>query len=186
MMTGFSCVSNMALLALWALAGCGGAPAGANNVEPSAMLDQPGETTGRFDWRDGVVMKRPLALRSERAWQLMPEVYDAVRLGGGVVDSEKRIFGAQHTTYTGRPGNKPLSKYLDCGSQLTGPNADHYAVGLTVLTQVRAADSTTILDTRIEAFAKPRSVSGNRLSCSTTGLLEKLIADELETRAKPR
>jgi hypothetical protein len=182
-MSGFTHVAMLGLLAL-PLLGCGSAPARAN-VDPSAMRDEE-VPFYKDNARDAFVMKQPVALNVERAWQLMPEVYDALRLGGGVVDSGKRIFGAQHLTYTGRPGGKSLSQYLDCGSQLVGPNADHYAVSLTVLTQVRAADSTAILDTRIEAYAKPRSVSGARLTCSTTGRLEKLIAAELETRAKPQ
>src|SRR5688572_3183897 len=99
-MSGFKHEAMLGLLALWLL-GCGSAPARTGAVDPSAMRDEE-VPFYQNNARDAYVMKLPVALHVERAWQLMAEVYDALQLGGGVVDSGKRIFGAQHLTYNGR------------------------------------------------------------------------------------
>jgi hypothetical protein len=76
-----------------------------------------------------------------------------------------------------RIGGRPISSYIDCGSDPMGsPRAASYAVLLTARSNVTAADSGHVtLGTVVRATARQRGVSADPIACESTGALEKRI-----------
>lgn len=118
----------------------------------------------------------------ERAWQALPEVYAALGLSGaGVISQEQRRFGAGPLTLPRRVNGERVSKFLDCGATVSIPNADAYAVTVQVVTQLAGeGEAGTRVQTVMEAAARPRDTAGNTVDCTSTGALERLIAERLQ------
>jgi hypothetical protein len=77
-----------------------------------------------------------------------------------------------------------LSRYLDCGATVSVPNADSYAVTLQATTRLApVTDATTRVETLVQATARPRDTAGNRVTCTSTGVLERQIAAHLSPAA---
>lgn len=71
-----------------------------------------------------------------------------------------------------------LSSFLDCGRDHGGPYADQYDVQMTLMTQLlRAPDGGTNVNVLLTAMARPRSVSGADLPCTSNRELEKRLVD---------
>jgi len=71
---------------------------------------------------------------------------------------------------------RQLSAYLDCGSGLTGPYADAYAVTLSLLVQLDGATGGgTTVRTTMDAYARARGVSARPIHCQSRGVLERRI-----------
>lgn len=120
----------------------------------------------------------------DEVWAELPHVYEGLGLEGGVVDNGKRVYGS--TGYHLAPrriAEKPLSRYLSCGSGSTGPRADTYEVRIRALTQVTPATGhRTTLVMQVDAVARPRGVSGGQIACASNGRLEALVAQALAVR----
>ena len=72
---------------------------------------------------------------------------------------------------------QPLSRYFNCGSGLTGPNADHFRVHLAVGAFIDSTSEGTRL--RVTAAAGALDVDGASkppVTCGSTGALEEQIA----------
>lgn len=118
----------------------------------------------------------------ESAWAALPNAYAAVGLtGAAVVDEATRQFGVGPVTLPRRLNDAPLSRFVDCGSSRFVPNADSYAVRLQVTTQLVAEGAgVTRLLTVVEGAARSREMSGNPVLCTSTGELERRIAQQLQ------
>jgi hypothetical protein len=123
-----------------------------------------------------------VTLPLENAWAALPDAYTAVGLtGGAIVNQAERMFGMGPAVLPRRLGNSPLSRFVDCGSTQFVPNADSYAVRLQVTTQLMAeGTAATRVMTVVEGTARSREMSGNPVSCTTTGELERRIARHLQ------
>ncbi|HZG44566.1 MAG TPA: hypothetical protein VEY93_16560 [Longimicrobium sp.] len=117
----------------------------------------------------------------EQAWAALPGVYEGLGLAGaGVIDEGQRRFGAGPATLPRRLNGELLSRFLDCGSTVSMPNADGYAVTLTIVTQLSAEGPGTRVQTVLEATARPRETAGNLVTCTSRGRLERLISSRLQ------
>jgi hypothetical protein len=118
----------------------------------------------------------------EQAWSALPGVYQGLGLpGSGIVDEAQRRFGAGPATLSRRLNDERLSRFLDCGYTVSIPNADAYAVTLTMVTQLNAeGPSATRVQTVLEATARPRDTAGNQVTCTSNGHLERLISSRLQ------
>ena len=70
----------------------------------------------------------------------------------------------------------PLSTYLNCGSGMTGPNADAFRVTMAIAALIDATGQSTSR-LRLSVLAGAESVEGvskSAIACATTGLLEDL------------
>ncbi|HEX7118418.1 MAG TPA: hypothetical protein VF212_06500 [Longimicrobiales bacterium] len=118
------------------------------------------------------------------AWKLVPLVYAELELPGAVLDPRGRMFGFERERMRRKVGDAPLTKIVNCGTGVTGPNALTYVVTLDVVTLVSpVAAGSSAIETRVQGFAKPRSVSGNPVRCATTGALELYIAERIRALA---
>jgi hypothetical protein len=93
-------------------------------------------------------------------------------------------MGTTQTKLYRRMGKVPLSNYFRCGEGTTGPNADSYAVYLSLLAVVQPEkDGQVGVHTLIAAQAV--DLAGGRndaIDCTSTGRLELRVADDVKAR----
>jgi hypothetical protein len=83
-----------------------------------------------------------------------------------------------------RLGDEQLSRYLRCGSGITGQFADQYRIRMNFFTQVTPRpDGKSAVETTIQAMAtNPRGTSNTRAPCTSTHILESRIAQGVANR----
>lgn len=124
-----------------------------------------------------VVLEMPI----ETAYRRLLATYDVLGLEANTFSERDWFVGARNLTLRRRLGDRRLSSLLNCGSGMTGPNADSYEISLSIVSQLRpAGTAATQLSTRIEASARPMGVSGTTVHCSTTGRLETEISESVQ------
>ncbi|GJG85115.1 hypothetical protein tb265_02960 [Gemmatimonadetes bacterium T265] len=118
-----------------------------------------------------------LAVSPDRAYAVLPLVYDQLGLKVNTVVSDTRTIGVNAVRMR-RVGKDALSRFVSCGTDVTGMSlADSYAVTLTVMSRVTPSGTTgALLGTQVLASAQPMSTSGTVVTCQSTGLLEDRIA----------
>lgn len=116
---------------------------------------------------------------ADRVVGALAEAYQGLGLTVNTVLSPSRTLGMREARAPRRLGKAPLSRYLECGADVTGlAHADTYAVTLTVLSRVApAGDSASLVVTQVAARARSMSTSGNPVNCASTGRLEQAIHD---------
>ena len=114
-------------------------------------------------------------------------MYEELSFQFNTLLSDTRIAGTRGTPAPDRIGKLPLSRFLQCGTDGIGsPNADAYAVTLTVLSRVDVVGpATSVVQTRVVASARGRSASGSQVRCRSNGRLERLINEAVAARVKP-
>jgi hypothetical protein len=119
----------------------------------------------------------------DRVWGALPVVYQTLEIPIEQVDQTTHVIGNPSLKLRRRLGNVLLSRYLNCGSTQGGPNTDTYEVHLSVLTQAatRGDDGATVT-TLVEAAARPVSLSGEYIRCTSKGVLEARISELLRTQ----
>lgn len=121
-----------------------------------------------------------VAVAPDRLWPELPAAYDALGIPITTVNAEARLIGAVEGRVRGRIGDDPVSRFVRCGSTMTGEVADQYEVYLTSVTQVEpvSADSgSSIVSSHVKAIAQ--GASGNTVECATRGRLESDIREQL-------
>jgi hypothetical protein len=171
-----------AALVLLALAGCaagGGLEAGSAGPSTTRMETGGGgfEITAA---RDARVATHDVLAPADRVWAALPAAYRAVGLAGGVVSQGERVFGTPPMRSRGRLAGERAARFLDCGKNPIGaPAANMYDLETTVRTAVQTnPDGTTRLELKVEAVAAPPA-GGTRAQCTSTRVLEDLIATQV-------
>ena len=119
-----------------------------------------------------------LALPAARTWSALASAYNVLNIPIVAYDSTTRTISGATSAY--RQFHKsPVSRFVDCGSTLVGPNADTHRVELRLETRVvPESDSSSTLRTRLDASG---TGSTSAVNCATTGALEKLVNDQVTT-----
>jgi hypothetical protein len=170
-----------AILCLVAVVAC--APAQTTTADPSAPRVQTirAEGMGGSLKVSSVTDPRvtPLGRPADDVYRLMPLVYDSLSIPKTWLDPKQFLISSQGFKIRARLGRTPLSKYIDCASTQIGPNADSYDVFMTVTSKLipnpNGTEST--LNTTVEAAARPLSFNQDYTRCTSTGGLEKKVAD---------
>lgn len=164
----------IAILALFTIAGCasgGSAPTGQESVRSVGGL-----RLRNSDEAKEAKVNYPIA----RAWPALIAAYDSLGIPLTEVDEKGYSLGNAGMRAFKTLAGVPLSKYLNCGSTQGFASADSYQIQMAVQTQ---ADSTSprgiSLYTLLQATARPITVGGNPVRCSTTGQLEARIAERV-------
>ena len=116
-------------------------------------------------------------------WAALRAVYDSLGIAVATVDQGNHVIGNPEMKLRRRLGEVGLSKYIDCGNTQGAPSAETYEIRMSVFTQAQAATptSTSVLTT-VEARGRPITMSGEYSICSSTGLLERRIAELVKAR----
>ena len=163
------------------LAGCASSGAPAGGAMSGMRSIETGETMGA---RLGSLPEFKSAHRSSvqlpvaTAWTRLGMAYQSMGIALTVSDAPSLTLGNEGMRRTHTLGGARMSDFLDCGTGTGGgPNADLYAVTLSVVSQLQAAsESTTRVATLVEATAAPLTFGSPPVACSTTGNLEERIA----------
>lgn len=158
-------------------------------LAPVASAQRAGESGGPLDSKSGRFQgtfasgpARPadtLALSAAAAWVAVSRAYEELGIPISVVDTETHVIGALRVLQRRPIVGERLSRVLECGTGSYGPNAERYAVKITVLTAVVALDAThAIVDTRVGGVAAPNGLSSS-VTCTSTGVLEEKFASHL-------
>ena len=178
-------------IALSALAACSGAartgtppgdpPATRRNVMTVDNAVVALETT------TGTRVREDVPVSPDRAWALLPAVYEGLQLPLAMIDPAGHELGTGTFRAQGRLSGARLSAFIDCGAAgVTGiRTADTYAVQLQIRTRIEPGRDSqrATLATRVSANGRPANVSGTTVNCPSSGVLEHRIAVALQARA---
>ena len=119
-----------------------------------------------------------LAVPAAQTWSAVASAYNALNIPIVAFDSTTRTISGAASAF--RQFHKtPVSRFVDCGSTLVGPNADTHRVDLRIETRVVSeSDTSSTVRTRVDATG---SGSTGAVNCATTGSLEKLVNDQVTT-----
>lgn len=116
----------------------------------------------------------------DAAWRALPVAYDSIGIPVGKVDTLSRVVGNEGYKLRRKLGGVSLTRYLDCGQAQGFRSAETYEINLAVITRLRPLGATqTSAATTVQASARPVNFAGEYSSCSSTGELEKRVADVL-------
>lgn len=119
-------------------------------------------------------------------FSLLPAVYDEVGVPITSVNAAAKTLGALEVRVRGDFAGERVSRWIDCGTSITGNVADQREVYVTVLTQIESleeAEGVSGVSTHLTAYAVQAGRSGNRRDCGTSSRLERRIASTLRTMA---
>lgn len=122
---------------------------------------------------------RTLEVAAETVWSVVGGVYAQMEIP--VEESDPRVMQLGNPGYAARriEGDR-MNTFVDCGSNLAGPMANQYDITLAVVTKLtsKGPESTEIL-TMVDAYGRPRAVSGNPIHCQSRGVLEQRVAQRI-------
>lgn len=127
-------------------------------------------------WTEPGVGARTIQVAPELAWRVLGGVYSEMDIPVSASNPQTMQLG--NGGYSARRiGGKRMNSFIDCGSDLSGPLANQLEITLTVSTKLTAKEegATEVLTT-LDAWGKPRAVSGNPMHCQSRGVLELDIA----------
>ena len=120
----------------------------------------------------------------EGTWTALAATLEELGVPVAFADQQAGEIGTPQAKLFRRMGKERLSTYLRCGSGLTGPNADSYAVYLSLVVFVRPlAEGEVALQPFLAAQAV--DVAGGRndpIQCTTTGKLERRIGNGVKLK----
>ncbi|NNM33508.1 MAG: hypothetical protein HKO53_10605, partial [Gemmatimonadetes bacterium] len=121
---------------------------------------------------------RTVQFDPDRVWAALPAVLDDMGIPATFIDPQERSIGNLGFRMGRIDGSRP-NTFVDCGTSLGGPLANQYEVNLSVMVSLTAEGEGTVVQTSIDATAKPRAVSGNASHCQSRGELELRLANKV-------
>ena len=132
---------------------------------------------------DVYVSEDTLPRTTGNVYRQLAATYDEMGIPITKVNAEARLIGAVETRLRGDLAGNPISKYLRCGTSITGSIADQYQVYLTVVTQLESLETGEDgVYTHLSAIAQQGGRSGNNIRCATRGVLERDIFEHLQRK----
>lgn len=158
-------------------------PAGA--ARAPAVVDDGSSTVTVDLVREDQVTSGWIDVDPDAAWRHLLEVYS--RIGFEMDEFSEYRPDTRRVTVSQRrarrlAGHRP-SRYLECGHSLTSPKADQGRTQIFLSTWLIPENGGTTVVTRFEGAAQDTGSSTAAVSCSSTGRLERLIAQQLLLRA---
>jgi hypothetical protein len=171
------------------LAGCSGnAPPSTQTVRNTTSISTTGvggsATASIESYSDVGGSAHRVSAAPDRVWEAMPAVYQGLGIAVGTSIPDAKTIGNVRLELNRVLAGQPLSTFVNCGEGPTGsPLADSYRVTMSLLTILAPAETgATRVETRVNASAVNRAVSGATVNCATTGRLESLIAERIRSQ----
>lgn len=125
---------------------------------------------------------------ADSVYQILRSVYADLMIPTNLTDSATRYVGATNYKKTRTLAGGPMSRLVECGSGITGPNADSYRIHLAVVSRVEIGDGGKSR-IRTAVVAAGEDISGpskDPIPCGSTGNLEARIHDLVIQRMRAR
>ncbi len=183
-MRNFSLALAVPLLIVLA-AGCAGSGERAT-VTPAARSTMGSGTEMVTVYHDTRAAIAPVAAAAGRVWSVLPAVYEELGIPVTTMVDRDRLLGNKQAAVVRRLAGERPSAFLDCGVDGLGlPLADRYRITMSLLTSVSpTSDTASKIQTQVDAKAVQQGTSGDAVICNTTGRLEKLILQMVQTRLR--
>lgn len=172
----------VAILAACASSGSSRVPGRSTTDVQTVTVDWWGGHMNLRATREISVTVDTLDFAPEGVWAALPAVYDSLGVPINLVNSEARALGAVQSRLRGRLGSEGISRYVRCGTTITGDVADQYDIYLTTVSQVSpvSGDSeAAVLSTHVRALAQRGGIGDQGVECATRGRLERVIRNSL-------
>jgi hypothetical protein len=136
---------------------------------------------------DTIGVSREVASPPHRAFAALTVAYQGLRIPVKLRDTVYRYIGNLHYVKMREVGGAPLSRFIECGNDMTGARADKYRVHLAIVSRI---DSLGPERSRLRSsiVAGAEDVMGNSMvpiPCGSTGALESRIAELVSGQLKP-
>lgn len=178
------------LIALLSLACASGNPetprAGERRTNVNIQMQRGGANMNLRTTANVDVVHDTLSGSPDDLFSLLPEVYNDLGVPISSVNAEAHALGALEVRARGDFAGERISRWLDCGTSITGSIADQREVYITALTQVEALEETpgvSGVSVHLSGYAVQAGRAGNRTGCRTNGRLERAIIDQLRELA---
>lgn len=163
------------------LAACASGGSGTNGTtvprEQTTMISGPSGMAEVRTTRSDPTAAFSIAAPPERVFRALATVYEGLGLKVNVLDTQARRIGVENARVRRQLGGQRMGRYLECGERLGGQVAETDDITLTLMTQVSPDGQNSTLRTLVDARARPIGVSGNPITCATTGALEERIVE---------
>jgi hypothetical protein len=114
-----------------------------------------------------------LAAAPDRAHRALVAAYSGLGIPDVIANPTTGLVAIAEHRVRGTFARERPSRFLSCGTTLTGPRADEDLVLLTVVSRLRpAGPAASIVETRVVATSTDTRGTGARQPCTTTGQLE--------------
>lgn len=122
----------------------------------------------------------------EAAWAALELAYPYFGIAVTESSPAARVLGNSRLVVSRRLGDAPLSRYLECGTGLTGPFADRYRIEMLIRSAIVPGEGGGArVDTYVEAVAhNPEGTSNTGVACTSTQRLEREIAERVRLHAE--
>lgn len=120
-----------------------------------------------------------------RVWQELHAAQEALGFERISADEQSGVASFQVANRLRTVANKPASRYIDCGQGPAGQRTDSYRLTLkTTHRLVATSDSSTTMQTTLQAWARNPGISSDPIGCTSLGVLETEINGIVATRLK--
>lgn len=132
------------------------------------------------------VVHDTLSGSAEDLFSLLPEIYNDLEIPISSVNTEAHALGALEVRARGDFAGERISRWLDCGTSITGNIAEQREIYITALTQVEdleEAPGVSGISVHVKGYAVQSGRAGNRTGCRTNGRLERDVIAALRELA---
>ena len=165
------------IVVAFAIAACASSSNPGPYAQQHVTVDSP---SGRFDLlltREQYLSSDTLTIAPARAWPALVQTYAgfAVPLQGA--DPKGRMIATQYFHAHGSFAGERMSRWLECGSTMTGDIATTYEITLRLGTLIDTSSAgRSIIRTAVSASAIAPGSGTTPVECSSRGSLERRIA----------
>jgi hypothetical protein len=126
-----------------------------------------------------------LSASPTEVWAVLPDAYRS--LGIPVSEVAQNVLTLGNADFESRQiDGKRMGSFFDCGVSRSGIVANLYDVSISIATRLQEAPGGgTVVTTTMEAWARPRTTSGNPVHCSSKQTLERRLTEELSALLGP-
>jgi len=140
-------------------------------------LQTPGANIDITSTQDRDVITQMMLAPADSVWRQLPGVFLELDIEPTTVDQKDHVIANMSFTVRRSLGGVRLSRYVDCGRNISGAAADQLQILMTLMVQVVADSSqTSTLRSQVQAHGVAEGVSGTQVACASTGALEERIA----------
>jgi hypothetical protein len=134
--------------------------------------------------REDFITRSEVNAARAMVWEVLPAVYTEIGLPQPVLDRSRWTATVDGHVIMRTLAKQRLSRFLSCGSGMTGEHADTRRIRLTVRTSLESpSPDRTVVLTRLEAVAQPLDgTSTAPAECTSRGQLEAMIANGVRSR----
>ena len=124
-----------------------------------------------------------VAATLDSAWAVLPEIWKSLGITtiDGISTKDRRLQTGQMRLHR-QLGGVALSRYIECGRTTQGLSADIYFIVMRLETVLTGNDGAVLVQSAMAVTGEGTGNSGQVTRCSTSGELERRIAERLATR----